>query len=160
MSRATRDHPRSCGEHITSYERPRASEGSSPLVRGARQQPVDWCPSRGIIPARAGSTEDRVLPLVSARDHPRSCGEHWTSADPSFWYPGSSPLVRGAPHNPRATPGTVGIIPARAGSTKQGCIWWADAQDHPRSCGEHHIKDNFEETYKGSSPLVRGALRS
>ena len=50
------DHPRSCGEHANSGADPSLDWGSSPLVRGARAQRHVGPPSRGIIPARAGST--------------------------------------------------------------------------------------------------------
>ena len=51
-----RDHPRVCGEHFLVHVRDAHGLGSSPRMRGARDQrrPLDC--RRGIIPAYAGST--------------------------------------------------------------------------------------------------------
>ena len=69
---------------------------------------------------------------------------------------GSSPLARGT--RPRATHRTPrpGLIPARAGNTPapntvRG-LGWA----HPRSRGEHSIRDGGIVGSSGSSPLARG----
>ncbi len=52
-------------------------------------------------------------------------------------FKGSSPLVRGALHEPRLDAVQEGIIPARAGSTPHDPVIVVGAWDHPRSCGEH-----------------------
>ena len=52
----SRDHPRLCGEHWSKRCRRWRRRGSSPLVRGAREQEVLDLRGRGIIPACAGST--------------------------------------------------------------------------------------------------------
>ena len=71
-----RDHPRSCGEHILAGLRRNLLRGSSPLVRGAPFLCHSHAMACGIIPARAGSTTTRQSAPPTARDHPRSCGEH------------------------------------------------------------------------------------
>ena len=53
--------------------------------------------------------------------------------------------------------GATGIIPARAGSTRQTSPWCPSAGDHPRSCGEHYRRFGPIVILEGSSPLVRGA---
>ena len=51
-----RDHPRMCGEHLSTKNRASVSGGSSPHVRGAHQHDRVRGHDRGIIPACAGST--------------------------------------------------------------------------------------------------------
>ena len=52
---------------------------------------------------------------------------------------------------------TVGIIPARAGSTGWSRTCCKLLEDHPRSCGEHKEMGPCSQSKTGSSPLVRGA---
>ena len=95
--RPYRDHPRSCGEHLTVAAPSSFVVGSSPLVRGAPEHPCYSCYVGG--------------------DHPRSCGEHTRLVRILAREWGSSPLVRGAPLSDVLRPALGGIIPARAGST-------------------------------------------
>ena len=74
-----RDHPRLCGEHCSGVSATGQRLGSSPLVRGARQGHERRRLQRGIIPACAGSTPFLTSSSALARDHPRLCGEHWSS---------------------------------------------------------------------------------
>ena len=73
----TRDHPRMCGEHLVRCRCWRRLRGSSPHVRGALRQCGSRRGERGIIPACAGSTITRRSSMLTARDHPRMCGEHF-----------------------------------------------------------------------------------
>ncbi len=114
-----RDHPRSCGEHSSFIAFASAMRGSSPLVRGAPLRNITQNLREGIIPARAGSTQDRQRDCRLAKDHPRSCGEHFTMASFGGAVKGSSPLVRGALCGWRYRWSCCRIIPARAGSTNQ-----------------------------------------
>ena len=70
--------------------------GSSPRVRGAEKAGshirVDW----RIIPARAGSRDDRQHQETPAEDHPRACGEQLERDVLVIEVEGSSPRVRGA----------------------------------------------------------------
>ena len=50
------DHPRGCGEHLVADNPREYVEGSSPRMRGARVQLIEWAPQGRIIPADAGST--------------------------------------------------------------------------------------------------------
>ena len=54
--RASRDHPRVCGEHPAAAYTLADLEGSSPRMRGAPAQRHEHRQQRGIIPAYAGST--------------------------------------------------------------------------------------------------------
>ncbi len=92
-----RDHPRSCGDHPTIMPKKKRSTGSSPLVRGPRSYCAGRGFSRGIIPARAGTTRRCRICRARAWDHPRSCGDHLGVRLDGLRLEGSSPLVRG-PH--------------------------------------------------------------
>ena len=153
-----RDHPRSCGEHPLLILMLYTTLGSSPLVRGA--QVVCWyvVVMERIIPARAGSTNQFNRRCGPGRDHPRSCGEHSILKLCLTSLKGSSPLVRGAPKMSNIKLMTVGIIPARAGSTQSRFRHLRSMRDHPRSCGEHPAAHDGLLHVPGSSPLVRGAL--
>ena len=73
---------------------------------------------------------------------------------------GSSPRVRGTRRSMASLPFAVGIIPACAGNTcsplARLCLGW----DHPRVCGEHPLCSIAWHPQAGSSPRVRGTLRS
>ena len=130
-------HPRPCGEHRRWGKLRTAHKGSSPPVRGA---PVIINKSAlvlGLIPARAGSTAAGRSAAISARAHPRPCGEH------VFWVTcisialGSSPPVRGARESTVSSNVRWGLIPARAGSTFSWTRHNGPVRAHPRPCGEH-----------------------
>ena len=92
----------------------------------------------GIIPARAGFTDNGVLHLVEIEDHPRACGVYPRIRSIVPMAPGSSPRVRGLLAGGVDDSHAVGIIPARAGFTSDG--------------------RQTEVNGGGSSPRVRGLL--
>ena len=111
-------HPRSRGEHpVRRYSIPRR-KGSSPLARGALITLILPTGTPGLIPARAGSTQMRRSPCAVLRAHPRSRGEHFSTALKTQLTAGSSPLARGARQLIRKGDPAHGLIPARAGSTR------------------------------------------
>ena len=132
-----RGHPRSCGDHPFGDLLDTAVWGSSPLVRGP--QLIDYIHANklGVIPARAGTTQQTGTETPPVRGHPRSCGDHIDTKAERIDVEGSSPLVRG----PRAAHGVVftvdGVIPARAGTTSEYGLSSLVAGGHPRSCGDH-----------------------
>ena len=137
---AARDHPRMCGEHISSMSGKAVGAGSSPHVRGTPggggSPTGGWF---GIIPACAGNTLGSRHMVFYAWDHPRMCGEHVRKVVRRHRPAGSSPHVRGTlvPYGWRREP--VGIIPACAGNTfVRRIVRWVWS-DHPRMCGEHRI---------------------
>ena len=75
-SRLRWDHPRMCGEHLSTVLKNSENEGSSPHVRGAPNVRPLAGKGDGIIPACAGSTYEQAEGGVAVRDHPRMCGEH------------------------------------------------------------------------------------
>ena len=151
--------------------------GSSPPVRGAPPTGLIPQPPTGLIPARAGSTLVLGHSMLCVRAHPRPCGEHRISQCLGRVNKGSSPPVRGAPPPffgqarslgliPARAGSTVssgnrtvrgGLIPARAGSTGAGHPARNRHRAHPRPCGEHIVKAAIQLAPAGSSPPVRGA---
>ena len=71
-----RDHPRVCGEHPPLHPYAGQGKGSSPRVRGTRDDFVRKIWRHGIIPACAGNTWPPVRAGGICWDHPRVCGEH------------------------------------------------------------------------------------
>ena len=95
------------------------SQGSSPLARGLPRMSEAPPGLSRIIPARAGFTRGRREEAGRSRDHPRSRGVYGARAAARTRLEGSSPLARGLhilvilPWDGR------GIIPARAGFTRE-----------------------------------------
>ncbi len=112
--------------------------GSSPLTRGARLLLHRGDRLRGLIPAHAGSTLASPMRCITWMAHPRSRGEHPSTASTMSMIRGSSPLTRGAPQGFLQKVDDGGLIPAHAGSTAGVELCKHCGQAHPRSRGEHH----------------------
>ena len=110
----------------------------------------------GIIPARAGFTSGPPIRASRTRDHPRSRGVYAKLFLNSLYGKGSSPLARGLLGAERFDRGLHGIIPARAGFTRQQVGSRPPPADHPRSRGVYHPNDSVPDSRAGSSPLARG----
>ena len=120
-----RAHPRSRGEHMAAPSLFPQPTGSSPLARGTPVSPEPVEKPLRLIPARAGNT-------------------HCCASQPSpplNALAGSSPLARGTPRRSPDVQCVAGLIPARAGNTVRPPrllrTWWA----HPRSRGEHRVRE-------------------
>ena len=154
--RTCRDHPRSRGVYARLATLLRAMMGSSPLARGLLDVHIAGLPRNGIIPARAGFTQDLRGREAPSADHPRSRGVYQAcSPEPDSTH-GSSPLARGL-HTLGYKPPTIPrIIPARAGFTDWCCLRRCRCWDHPRSRGVYvHLAPPMPQIL-GSSPLARG----
>ena len=110
----------------------------------------------GIIPAYAGNALSEPGLPVSARDHPRVCGERDCSFCVLEWDAGSSPRMRGTRPRSGAWCGPCGIIPAYAGNAPVRCSTPRAAGDHPRVCGERPETNTLHLGTTGSSPRMRG----
>ena len=132
---------------------------TSPHTRGALLLYTSQTPSRGIIPAYAGSTTSWLLMPTSPRDHPRIRGEHFLLPRKGKGRMGSSPHTRGARSASTRRHHSNGIIPAYAGSTIPRPKLYLTHRDHPRIRGEHPFVKSSRIARKGSSPHTRGALR-
>ena len=112
-----RAHPRSRGEHASTFKVTVCASGSSPLTRGALLPPGAAPYRRGLIPAHAGSTVVGQGLCWASRAHPRSRGEHNLVDTNTNYAVGSSPLTRGAHCVLDGGVNSCGLIPAHAGST-------------------------------------------
>ncbi len=135
-----------------------ARQGSSPLTRGAPFLDLSNNAQLRLIPAHAGSTVRITERLEGATAHPRSRGEHDSTACLVHPFGGSSPLTRGARRTGCNGPPRTGLIPAHAGSTWITAFMLAGSWAHPRSRGEHSSSTIPNPGIRGSSPLTRGAL--
>ena len=127
-------------------------------MRGTRRNSCRRVPTRRIIPAYAGNTQQTCSFLRLKRDHPRICGEHRNLFDELTDGQGSSPHMRGTQNASHLRPAVSGIIPAYAGNTLRLRRMFSSTRDHPRICGEHHGQTNKVMTIVGSSPHMRGTL--
>ena len=152
-------HPRSRGEHTRPMSLNLLSGGSSPLARGTQPRHRLVVEHRGLIPARAGNTLYTSRAGSVVRAHPRSRGEHRSSALQMSSNSGSSPLARGTQVECSADEFKLGLIPARAGNTPSGQTHPTAKRAHPRSRGEHRLSRLCRSFPTGSSPLARGTLQ-
>ena len=136
--RASRDHPRACGEHDLVNRHRLGHLGSSPRMRGTLSATEGDRANLGIIPAHAGNTFGGVTIGDGIRDHPRACGEHRGHAGFRVLFRGSSPRMRGTLDYGLHVGKLNGIIPAHAGNTLVTPQAKRTLEDHPRACGEHH----------------------
>ncbi len=110
------DHPRACGEKFPLLCCRWCLLGSPPRMRG---KVASNCTRRclvGITPAHAGKSRYGNRGWNSARDHPRACGEKFSSCISRWSDMGSPPRMRGK----------------AALFLKKSVI----LRDHPRACGE------------------------
>ena len=111
------DHPRVCGEHVSTTKQTLKGVGSSPRMRGTPRASTSTKSAMGIIPAYAGNTVRSRASLSPCRDHPRVCGEHGIAVACAEVAQGSSPRMRGTLLRVHALALVGGIIPAYAGNT-------------------------------------------
>ena len=135
-------------------------DGSSPRMRGkpvARQYPI----GRGrIIPAHAGQTNRPRGIRGQGADHPRACGANSSARRISGASHGSSPRMRGKRVRVLLELGVNRIIPAHAGQTIAPRYQQTMCPDHPRACGANRQKKLPTPRQNGSSPRMRGKLRT
>ena len=73
------DHPRLCGEKFSFSIQKNGGKGSPPPMRGKATTTRHSQMGSGITPAYAGKSSHLFSFNVSARDHPRLCGEKATA---------------------------------------------------------------------------------
>ena len=150
------DHPRSRGVYPTRTAARRPAHGSSPLARGLHEPLGGRGGPVGIIPARAGFTLLVPDGLPQDEDHPRSRGVYRRGRRARSNCCGSSPLARGLLSVEVNASERAGIIPARAGFTRQAHPGRRGQGDHPRSRGVYDVEGGLGAFVEGSSPLARG----
>ena len=125
-------------------------------MRGKLTGFYDIQPGDGLIPACAGKTAVESPVGGGFGAHPRVCGENGKDLASGYPSGGSSPRVRGKPHDRRTLPHMVRLIPACAGKTS-GLSRSTDLTTaHPRVCGENVDRLAGLSVRRGSSPRVRG----
>ena len=111
---------------------------------------------RGITPACAGKRKACLHKAHCKKDHPRVCGEKYCYGAGYDREVGSPPRVRGKGRFQLQRFTRCRITPACAGKSKRIKPTGRSARDHPRVCGEKHIRDCHAPCVKGSPPRVRG----
>ena len=154
--RGVPDHPRVCGEKNSGSKLAFRTMGSPPRMRGKvdiahfAQQFV------GITPAYAGKSLWWPPAGGRAQDHPRVCGEKFSSVSDASSVKGSPPRMRGKATGCSIAEHQLRITPAYAG--KSG-VWYynlARKRDHPRVCGEKWQSLPRALPAPGSPPRMRG----
>ena len=132
-----KDHPRRCGENLSTFRHHRKERGSPPQVRGKLSHIGFYVGTFGITPAGAGKTYTACDHPRACRDHPRRCGENNCNTASSRSGRGSPPQVRGKQLQYIFRVRSIRITPAGAGKTPAVHLWTFHPQDHPRRCGEN-----------------------
>ena len=149
-------HPRAGGavQQCTGLDGGRG--GSSPRGRGGLQLRLLPRGRPGLIPARAGRSSARARSAAPARAHPRAGGavQQCTGLDCGRW--GSSPRGRGGPACGGPADSLRGLIPARAGRSKNNPRHKGGGRAHPRAGGAVARAGQITAHVPGSSPRGRG----
>ena len=156
--RGTRDHPRVCGEKLSTTSTDIHPAGSPPRVRGKVSAGKILLHDGGITPACAGKSLARSCLPGCLRDHPRVCGEKLFQS-PLLRLPlGSPPRVRGKVSHVQVLQFWAGITPACAGKSVYSYGAEGVGRDHPRMCGEKQAQMDCIQLSLGSPPRVRGKV--
>ena len=90
-------HPRTRGEHVIEINAEACAYGSSPHSRGTHRVGAHSNVAYRFIPALAGNTSPAPFYSFVSPVHPRTRGEHGSTASKKTSKPGSSPHSRGTP---------------------------------------------------------------
>ena len=126
------------------------------FAQGTRAEFLQQQLGARFIPARVGNTRGFRSALRVSAVHPRSRGEHASSARPRTHCVGSSPLTRGTQVALPIGAVNVRFIPAHAGNNSPSHSGRLSPPVHPRSRGEHPTYSLIAMDGSGSSPLTRG----
>ena len=153
-----RDHPRVCGEKVSSVSDASAVKGSPPRMRGKGILGAVNKADIRITPAYAGKRRTLCRSCPPIRDHPRVCGEK-QGQEPRLhprW--GSPPRMRGKGQKAPAFQRNPGITPAYAGKRESEGNVFRYFWDHPRVCGEKSYSAIHGAPPEGSPPRMRGKV--
>ena len=153
-------HPRVCGEQSVESAHLAILDGSSPRVRGTGLTVFELEEVLRFIPACAGNRIWCFLGNSNSTVHPRVCGEQLGPSVAAIVRGGSSPRVRGTVARWPSRLCGRRFIPACAGNRL--CSMWIcwTSPVHPRVCGEQAISRFSYLAPDGSSPRVRGTVRT
>ena len=110
----------------------------------------------GITPAYAGKSSKLFSFSLLCQDHPRLCGEKFSSCFHHVEQAGSPPPMRGKALRVSLYSFRARITPAYAGKRYRAFFVCRQTQDHPRLCGEKSFLPCFPFCQMGSPPPMRG----
>jgi len=149
-------HPRVCGERAPVRTVTVRKDGSSPRVRGTHLFSFVLHIVLRFIPACAGNASVHESLHSAKTVHPRVCGERTLGQCGEIVPAGSSPRVRGTPHDCPPQCAAWRFIPACAGNALDPATPPKTPTVHPRVCGERGRRAIEDAKEGGSSPRVRG----
>ena len=120
--RVHQDHPRVCGNYPVLVATLVLILGSPPRVRELPRKRFSLIFVQGITPACAGITKRGNDFDQYPEDHPRVCGNYFSSSFEDSIHSGSPPRVRELPIKATITIPTARITPACAGITKPALV--------------------------------------
>ena len=111
------EHPRVCGENLSTLDQAGNGQGTSPRMRGKRFNPRTLWDGPRNIPAHAGKTLQPAHFVGRTQEHPRACGENRAPTHAWGSSSGTSPRMRGKPRTRFCEEILKRNIPAHAGKT-------------------------------------------
>ncbi len=112
------------------------------------------------IPAPAGNVRSISILIVAFSVHPRTCGERNDNTPAIAVVAGSSPHLRGTLFMVLGKTRNRRFIPAPAGNVLLSMFVAMPMAVHPRTCGERACVNTASTLFAGSSPHLRGTLRT
>ena len=112
----------------------------------------------GITPAYAGKRPAAWAMAWRTGDHPRVCGEKFSTLFPPPKVAGSPPRMRGKEFILRSRANKTRITPAYAGKSLKKLRKKYNIRDHPRVCGEKVQTLYYPDVQQGSPPRMRGKV--
>ena len=125
-------------------------------MRGKDYSVTSVDPPEGITPAHAGKRLARADVQATPKDHPRPCGEKYSSQCRTSSTLGSPPPMRGKVNPVICLFVPLRITPAHAGKSRFVCWTTSTTGDHPRPCGEKRPMLQRARRQRGSPPPMRG----
>ena len=148
--------PAPAGERMNAITKTKGETGSSPRLRGTRNERPFGRVAVRFIPAPAGNARSVAMRSASAAVHPRACGERRNRIAVCCIVIGSSPRLRGTPPCLPVACDLSRFIPAPAGNASAARPRAPTAPVHPRACGERPSASAAPIEPRGSSPRLRG----
>jgi len=132
---------------------------SSPRERGSSLDAADDAGRGRVVPARAGVILLEPNPNLPDCRRPRASGGHPLRSRRPFAPRPSSPRERGSSLTPSGAPGTMSVVPARAGVIRGARGGSTETTSRPRASGGHPGRQKHGQVMTGSSPRERGSSR-
>ena len=152
----TWDHPRACGEKGCLFHKALHLGGSPPRMRGKGRALLRALTVGRITPAHAGKSERAHDWRAEPEDHPRACGEKFSSTPVVFLVSGSPPRMRGKARQELLRRSSARITPAHAGKSLVAVDAAGKRRDHPRACGEKKWGPRQRRRTPGITPAHAG----